>query len=160
MTKGTAETDRMDPAPLERILERYPGGEGSLIPVLQEVQEAYGYVPRPAVERIAERLKVFPSRIYGVLTFYTQFRLEPKGRHVLRVCCGTACHVKGAERISSKLREVLGVSIGGTTPDRRFTLEQVACIGAREQAPAVMVGDEVHGQVTPDEAPRILERYE
>ena len=150
----------MDTAPLERILERFDGAEGVLIPVLQEVQEAYGYVPRPAVERIAERLKVFPSRIYGVLTFYTQFRLEPKGRHVIRVCCGTACHVKGAERISSKLREILGVPVGGTTEDRRFSLEQVACIGACSLAPAVMVGNQVHGEVTPDAASRILEQYD
>lgn len=145
--------------PVDEILDRYNGAKGALIPVLQEVQTHYGYIPQEAVPRIAEGLKVFPSSIYGVMTFYTQFNLKPRGKNMVRVCCGTACHVNGAERVSAKIKDLLKIPVGETTEDRRFSLEQVACIGACSLAPAVMINDEVHGKVTPDEARKILDRY-
>ncbi len=153
------EKQEPDLSKVDEILSRFNGDRGVLIPVLQEVQEHYGYIPREAVGRIAKGLSIYPSRIYGVMTFYTQFNLEPKGRNMVRVCCGTACHVKGAERISSKFVETLKIDIGQTTPDRDFTLEQVACIGACSLAPAVMINGEVHGKVTPDEVGKILDQY-
>jgi NADH:ubiquinone oxidoreductase subunit E len=157
--KKTAEAV-LDLAAVDEIVGRHDGEKGALIPVLQEIQGHYGYIPEDAVPRIADGLKVFRSSIYGVMTFYTQFNLKPMGKNIVRVCCGTACHVKGAERVSSKFKEVLKVPVGETTEDRKFTLEQVACIGACSLAPAVMVNDEVHGKVTPDEAVKILEQYE
>lgn len=149
----------LDLTAVDEIIDRYHEKKGALIPVLQEVQGHYGYIPEGVVPRISEGLKVYQSSIYGVLTFYTQFNLKPMGRNIVRVCCGTACHVRGAERVSSKFKEVLKVPVGETTEDRNFTLEQVACIGACSLAPAVMVNDEVHGKVTPDEAVTILDQY-
>ncbi len=151
--------DLLDLTRVDEIIDRYQGEQGSLIPALQEIQGHYGYIPEGAVPRIAEGLKVYPSSIYGVMTFYSQFNLKPTGKNIIRVCCGTACHVKGVERVSSKFEEVLKVPMGETTGDRNFTLEQVACIGACSLAPAVMVNDEVHGKVTPDEVIAILDQY-
>ena len=149
----------LDLTMVDEIIDRYQGEQGALIPALQAVQGHYGYIPEEAVPRIADGLKVFRSSIYGVMTFYTQFNLKPMGKNIVRVCCGTACHVKGAERVSSKFKEVLKIPVGETTEDRNFTLEQVACIGACSLAPAVMVNDEVFGKVTPDEAVTILGQY-
>jgi len=157
--KAKNKPEILDLTTVDEIIARYHGEKGALIPVLQEVQGHYGYIPEGAVPRIADGLKVYQSSIYGVMTFYTQFNLKPIGRNIVRVCCGTACHVKGAERVSSKFREVLKIPVGETTEDRNFTLEQVACIGACSLAPAVMVNDEVHGKVTPDEAVTILGQY-
>jgi NADH-quinone oxidoreductase subunit E len=151
--------DEIDLAPVDKILARFNGSKGALIPVLQEVQNHYGYIPQEVVPRIADGLKLFPASIYGVLTFYTQFNLKPKGKNMVRVCCGTACHVKGVERVSSKFQEVLKIPVGETTEDRHFSLEQVACIGACSLAPAVMVNDNVHGQVSPNEVAKILKEY-
>jgi NADH-quinone oxidoreductase subunit E len=151
--------EAVDLAPVGEIVARFNGVKGALIPVLQEVQGHYGYIPEEAVQRIARGLDLFSSSIYGVLTFYTQFNLKPKGKNMVRICCGTACHVKGVERVSSKFQEVLKIPVGETTEDRHFSLEQVACIGACSLAPAVMVNDDVHGKVSPDEAVKILEQY-
>lgn len=149
----------MDFSKADEIISRFKGDQGVLIPVLQEIQEHYGYIPREMVPRIAQGLNLFPSSIYGVMTFYAQFHLKPRGKNMVRVCCGTACHVRGVERVSTKFKEILKVSMGETTDDRVFTLEQVACIGACSLAPAVMVNEDVHGKVTPDEVSKILVQY-
>jgi NADH-quinone oxidoreductase subunit E len=156
---GAKAPDVLDLAAVDEIVGRFCGKPGALIPVLQEVQGHYGFIPQEAVYRIADGLRLFPSSIYGVMTFYTQFNLKPKGKNMIRVCCGTACHVKGVERVSTKFRDLLKIPVGETTEDRHFTLEQVACIGACSLAPAVMVNDEVYGQVSPDEVTKILGQY-
>ena len=133
--------------------------KGALIPVLQAAQDAYGYLPEPVLEEIAVRLNVPISQIYGVVTFYAQFHLEPRGKHVVRTCQGTACHVRNASRILEALKTDLGVSPGGTTGDLQFTLETVACIGACSLAPVMMVDHDTHGRLKPDLITKILDNY-
>ncbi|MDP2873422.1 MAG: NADH-quinone oxidoreductase subunit NuoE [Bacillota bacterium] len=144
---------------LDEILSHYEGQPGALIPVLQQAQDAYGYLPRPVIAAIAERLRLPAARIYGVATFYAQFHLKPRGRHIVRVCLGTACHVRGGERIAEQLAESLGVAVGGTTEDRLFTLEKVACLGACGLAPAMVVDGTTYGRLTPKAALNVIERY-
>ena len=145
---------------LELLLEKYKGREEALITVLQKAQELYGYLPHEVIVRIAEALDLSLSRVYGVVTFYSQFHLEPRGRNIIRICQGTACHVRGIKKIFNKVKEETGIDEGETTEDLRFTLESVACIGACGLAPAIMVNDETHGRLTPDRVPLILSMYE
>lgn len=148
-----------DDGPVNGILDRFAGKPGAVIPVLQETQAAYGYLPRPAMEIIARRLRRPPAQIYGVATFYAQFHLKPRGRHVIRVCLGTACHVRNGERLLDHLTRELGVQAGETTDDLLFTLERVACIGACGLAPTMMVDDETYGRLTPQTAVKIIGGY-
>ena len=142
---------------LAEVERRYSGKAGSLIPALQLMQERIGYLPREALVGLSKVLVVPAARIYGVVTFYAQFSLEPRGRHVIRLCRGTACHVKGSGAILSAIEESLGVKEGATTADLKFTLEVVACLGTCFLAPVMMVDDEYYGSVTSEEACRILE---
>jgi NADH:ubiquinone oxidoreductase subunit E len=145
---------------LDPIFEAYKHVvNGALIPVLQAAQDAYSYLPVPVLEAIADRLNVPISQIFGVVTFYAQFHLEPRGKHVIRTCQGTACHVRNASRILESLKNDLGVDPGGTTPDLQFTLETVACIGACSLAPVMMVDHDTHGRLKPDRVPKILYNY-
>lgn len=148
-----------DPAPAEQVIEKFKDIPGNLMPVLQGIQDEYGYVPRKAVELVAERLNVYPSQIYGVLTFYAQFHLKPRGKFIIRVCMGTACHVLGAERIRETFFERLGIGHAETTPDRRFTFELVACLGACGMAPLAMVNDETYGKMTVQKVDEIIKEY-
>lgn len=147
-------------AQMDEILAKYQGVKGALIPVLQEAQHAYGYLSKDVVEHIADQLAIPVSQIYGVITFYSQFHLNPRGRNIVRVCQGTACHVRGGKAILKALEDNLKVAAGQTTPDLRFTLETVACIGACGLAPVMMVNDDTHGRLTPDVVPEILAKYE
>ncbi len=144
----------------EGIIKKYTDGVSDLIPVLQDVQEAYGYIPEPVVYVIAEGLNIYPSHIFGVITFYAQFKLKPAGKYIVKVCTGTACHVKGSERISKEIKELLKVKVGDTTGDGRFTFEEVACVGACAQAPMVIVGGNEYGKVTHTEAKKIVKKYQ
>lgn len=146
-----------DLSTLEPILERYRGQSQALIPVLQEIQTACRYVPREAVPRIAEALGVFDVEVYGVLTFYRQFRLEPCGRHVLRVCQGTACHVMGSKDLFDYLQSKLGVEEGGTTDDGTFTLERVACLGCCGMAPVLAVNQRFQGECSVDQLDGVMD---
>lgn len=146
-------------AQLDELLARYQGMKGALIPVLQEAQNTYGYLSRPVIERIAEKMEIPVSQIYGVVTFYSQFHLNPRGKNIIRVCQGTACHVRGAKAILKAIEDNLKVEAGGTTPDLKFTLETVACIGACGLAPVLMVNDDTHGRLTPEVIPEILAKY-
>ncbi|HHU92193.1 MAG TPA: NADH-quinone oxidoreductase subunit NuoE [Halanaerobiaceae bacterium] len=146
-------------APLKKILEKYPGEERYLIPILQEAQEAYGYLPKDVLREIANYLGLSVTQVYGVVTFYTQFHLKPRGKNVIKVCTGTACHVRGAADVLQALENELGVSRGGTTEDLSFTLETVACIGACGLAPVIMINEDTHGRLTPDKIPAILDKY-
>ncbi|KUO61572.1 NADH dehydrogenase [bacterium BRH_c32] len=142
------------------IFEKYvPGDRSSLIALLQDVQEIYGYLPQEALKDISEFIKVPLSGIYGVATFYNQFRLKPLGKNVIRVCRGTACHVKNSANILMALEMELGVKAGDTTRDKLFTLETVACIGACSIAPVVNINQEYFGRVTVKEIPKILKKY-
>lgn len=146
---------------LEAVLSKYKGKKGTLIPILQEAQAIYGYLPREVLERIAAELKMPLSRVFGVVTFYAQFHLKPRGRNVIRVCLGTACHVRGGAKIFERVQQELGgLKDNETTEDLRFTLESVACLGACGLAPVLMVNDDTHGRLTPDSVPKILANYE
>ena len=131
----------------EGLVEIARGDEGALIPLMQVTQERFGYLPRPEVIRIADHLNLSEARVYGVATFYNQFRLEPLGEHHIQVCMGTACHVKGAAEIFSVLKAELEVEDGATTADGMFTLDTVACLGACSMSPLVSVDEEFYGHM-------------
>ena len=145
---------------LNKVFEKYRDAQGSLIPVLQEAQEIYGYLPKDVMQQISKELGIPFSKTFGVATFYAQFHLKPRGRNIIRVCQGTACHVRGVARVFDQLQEKLGVQNGETTEDMKFTLETVACLGACGLAPAMMVNDDTHGRLTPEQAVKVLEQYE
>lgn len=141
------------------ILEPWRSRKGFLIPVLQSVQHAFGYVPKEAIEVISREMKMPTAEIYGVVTFYAQFHLKPRGRHIIRVCRGTACHVRGSLKLLQKVKEMLKVEENGTTEDLRFTLEPVACLGACGLAPVMMVDEETHGRLVPEKLGSIIDQY-
>ena len=143
----------------EGVLAKYRDRPGATIPLLQEAQEIYGYLPQEVIRRIARELRQPVSRVFGVATFYAQFHLRPRGRHVIRVCQGTACHVKGSANVLEAVEEELGIRRGETTGDLRFTIEPVACLGCCGLAPVMMVDEDTHGRLTKDQVPRILARY-
>lgn len=147
----------LDLSKVEEIIEQTVNKKGALIPVLQKVQKVYGYVPEESIEQIAEGLHVYPADVYGVLTFYSQFKLKPRGEYIVRVCCGTACHVKGSDRIAEDLINKLNIGVGETTEDRKFTFEKVACVGACALAPVVIINDDVHAKMTTDEARKMID---
>ena len=149
-----------DLAPLMDVLADYKAEpKGALIPVLQKAQDIYGYLPKPVLEAIARELGIPLSEVFGVVTFYAQFHLNPRGKNIIRVCQGTACHVRGASGILDAISNHLKISPGGTTDDLTFTLETVACLGACGLAPVIMVNDETHGRLTPDVVPGIIDSY-
>jgi len=145
---------------VESVFEKHSSEPSSLIPILQTAQETFGYLPRDVVEKIAEYLELPVSKIYGVATFYAQFRFEPLGDHMIRVCHGTACHVKGADKIGEAVENKLGIETGETTEDGQFTLERVACLGCCSLAPVMMVDDTAHGDLTREKAKDIIKKYE
>ena len=152
-------TEEIDLAPANRVIDRYITLPGNLMPVLQGIQEEYGYVPKPTIDLVAERLNVYPSQIFGVLTFYAQFHLKPRGRFIIRVCVGTACHVQGAERIVETFFDRLHIGHAETTEDLRFTFEKVACLGACGMAPLAMVNDATYGQMKVQKVDEIVADY-
>ena len=159
-TKAQAQNPSLDLSKLEPVFDRYKDVvNGALIPVLQDAQDVFGYLPVPVLEAISTRLEVPISQVYGVVTFYAQFHLDPRGKHIVRTCQGTACHVRGASKILDALKENLGVAPGKATDDLQFTLETVACIGACGLAPVIMVDQDTHGRLTPNAIPDILDKY-
>lgn len=146
-------------AQLEEILSHYQDVKGALIPVLQQAQNAYGYLSKEVIEYIGDKLNIPVSQIYGVVTFYSQFHLNPRGKNIIRVCQGTACHVRGAKAVLQAVEDHLKISAGATTPDLKFTIETVACIGACGLAPVMMINDDTHGRLTPEIIPEILSKY-
>jgi NADH-quinone oxidoreductase subunit E len=150
------EQEVLDLAPLREVLEEYKTQRGAVIPVLQKAQEIYGWLPREVLEVISREMKVPLSRIYGVVTFYSQFYLSRRGRHIVRQCDGTACHVRGSARIIDAAQNHLGIRAGGTTPDYRVTYEVVYCLGSCGLAPVAMVDDKVVGHLVPEAVVGIL----
>ena len=145
---------------IEHILVRYPEGDrGFLIPILQEVQEHYGYISSDVLDEVAEYTKVPPGEIYGVASFYSQFRFTKPGKHTVQVCLGTACHVRGSERILGLLEHQLKIKSGETTPDGLFSLERAACFGCCALAPVVRVDRDVHGRLSATKAQKLLRQY-
>lgn len=141
------------------LLEKYRHQKGALIPVLQETQEIYGYLPGESIKIISKELKIPPANVYGVATFYAQFHLSPRGRHVVRVCLGTACHVRGGAKILEAIETNLGIKDGDTTENLLFTIESVACLGACGLAPVMMVDDDTYGRLTPDKVAEVINQY-
>jgi NADH-quinone oxidoreductase subunit E len=144
---------------IKTILPDQPAGKEALIPLLQQVQGALGYVPEEAVYLISEKTTVPASEVFGVLTFYAQFRLKPRGRNLVSVCLGTACHVLGGGKILDALQRHLDVEPGETTSDREFTLAEVRCLGSCSLAPVMVVNEDTYGRLTSDKAVKTVERY-
>jgi NADH dehydrogenase subunit E (EC 1.6.5.3) len=144
-----------------QIIEKYPKNDRSiLIPLLQDIQEENGYLPEDVLKEAAAHIGISMSSIYGVATFYNQFRLTPLGKNVIRVCRGTACHVKNSANILFGLETALNIKAGQTTRDKNFTLEVVSCIGACSIAPVICINDDYYGRVTVKEIDRILKKYQ
>jgi NADH-quinone oxidoreductase subunit E len=141
---------------IKDLLQAFPRHRRYLIPTLQAVQESLGYIPPIAMEQAARHLRISPSEVYGVVTFYAQFRLTPRGLHTIKVCRGTACHVRGGANVGEVVERELGVRPNETTADGKFTYEAIACFGACALAPVVVVDDAVHGHMTQDRVRRIL----
>lgn len=136
---------------LEGILTRYRENEGNLISILQDIETEFGYLREDAINWVSERLDVPPAKFYGIATFYAQFHLKPKGKNVITACCGTACHVKGSERLINSLVKELAIPTGeDTSEDLNFTVEKVNCVGACSIAPVIIINKTVHGKMTPD----------
>jgi len=141
---------------LEKVLAQYASTPGSLITILQKAQDIYGYLPYDVIYHVAQRIGCSPAKVMGVATFYTQFRLEPIGRHLIMLCQGTACHVNGSDGIMSAICNELGITDGGTTDDGLFTIKSVACLGCCSLSPVMMIDGETYGALTPDKAVNIL----
>ncbi|MCX8061756.1 MAG: NAD(P)H-dependent oxidoreductase subunit E [Anaerolineales bacterium] len=154
------EEQNFDLKPLLEVLEEYKHQKGAVIPILQRTQEIYGYLPKPILKEISKRMRIPISRLQGVATFYAQFHLKRRGRHLIRVCDGTACHVKGATKLVDVIEENLEVPAGGSSPDYKYSLEIVYCVGSCGLAPVVIVDDRVMGQAEPDKLVRQLKRIE
>lgn len=145
---------------LEEIITKHKGMEGALIPILHEAQELFGYLSEEIQQKIADGLEIPLAEVYGVATFYSRFTLEPKGKYNIQICLGTACYVKGADKILEKLEEILKIKAGETTPDGKFSIEATRCVGACGLAPVMVVNGEVFGKVTPDMVQGILDKCE
>ena len=147
-------------AGVEKVIERFPqAGRDSLIPILQAVQEAQGYLSEAAVARISRHLRIPASKVYGVATFYNQFRFQPKGRYHVLVCRGTACHVKGSAKVLEAIVKYLKVEPGKTTRDKMFSLETVACMGACALSPVLCINEDFYAKVSPAKAIKLIESY-
>lgn len=155
MKKGPS----IDLSKTEEVMERSGRGRDSCIRILQGIQSEYGYLPEQALQLVVERSEISKRRLYGVATFYDQFRFRPVGKHMIRVCHGTACHVNGANAITSAVEAALNIENGETTEDGLFTLESVACLGCCSLAPVMMIDDTVYGRLTPSETRKVLKRY-
>ncbi|OGR07814.1 MAG: NADH dehydrogenase [Deltaproteobacteria bacterium RIFOXYD12_FULL_50_9] len=155
MTKATDSNDN-----LADILAQYTCENDSLIPILQAVQQKIGYLPEESIGEISSYLGISQSEIFGVATFYTKFKFARSGDHQMRVCLGTACHVRGGGQIMDEAARALGIEAGGTTPDYKFSLERVACFGSCALAPVIVVDDKVYGRMTPKKVKTILKEFE
>ena len=160
MSVNVTNTACLDTELLDKILASMPNaGPNDLVPILQEVQKAYGYLPKPILMAVSDRTGISASQIYGVATFYEQFYLEPHGRHTVRCCRGTACHVRGSTNIINAITQALGIEPNETTEDMRYTFETVACLGTCFLAPVMMINNDYYGHLNARKIKSILERY-
>ncbi len=155
------QSEEIDYLELDGIIEgEYNNDKENLIMILQAVQNRYNYLPREVFQYIAVKIDVPVSKLYGIATFYSTFSLEPRGRNIISVCMGTACHVRGAGRVNERIEDSLNINGGETTDDKRFTLESVRCIGCCSLGPVVKINEDMHGRISSDKVENILERYE
>ena len=151
----------IDYVELDKIIEEdFSKDKENLIMIVQAIQERYNHLPQPALTYLASKIEVPLSQIYTVATFYSTFSLEPRGRNIISICLGTACHVRGSERIKEKIEGTLSIEEGETSKDRRFTLEAVRCLGGCSFGPMVKINEDMHGRIAPDEVNKILDQYE
>lgn len=154
--KADNNQEALDLSLLEGLVKKYRNKKGNLIPLLQGAQNTFGYIPPAVFEYLHRETGLALNEMYGVATFYAQFRLEPVGKHIIKVCHGTACHVQNVSVVTEALKESLGVEDGGTTEDRLFTLETVACLGCCSLAPVMMIGDDTFGKLTAKDAVKVV----
>lgn len=147
-------------AKLDPVIDRYAGNPGYLIPALKAAQDMFGYLPMEVQYKLADGLNIPTSHIYGVVTFYSFFTIFPRGRHTIRLCLGTACYVKGSKEILDQIVREVGINVGDTSDDGRFTLEAVRCLGACGLAPVMLVGETTHGNIDPKQTVSILDGYQ
>ncbi len=150
------QAETMDLEPLDKLLDEFNGSTGTLIPILQKTQDIYGYLPPEALSRISDKMSIPLSQIYGVATFYSQFYLTRRGKHIIKQCDGTACHVRGAAKITDRIQSELGIQAGETSPDYQYTFEVVYCLGACGLAPVAVVDNKVVGRLVPEKMVQIL----
>ena len=143
----------------KQILKNYPADTDRLIAILNDIQEKYGYIPKQAQLEVSEYLKMPMAEIYGVITFYSRFTLKPKGKYNLSICLGTACFVKGSQSLLDRAKERLGISSGEVTPDGKFSIDEVRCVGACGLAPVFMINEEVYGKATVKQLDEVIDRY-
>ncbi len=143
---------------INKIIKEYGQQKWSLIPLLQEIQDKFGYIPPESIQPIASSMRLFPVEVQGVITFYEQLYTQPRGRNIVRVCRGTACHVRGGKTILKLVKQHLCIEEGQTTPDYEYTLETVACIGVCALAPNLVIGDHVHGHMNPKKLERLFKK--
>ncbi|OGO20394.1 MAG: NADH dehydrogenase [Chloroflexi bacterium RBG_16_50_9] len=156
----TKKTPRINLKRIEKTIADYRGQKWALIPLVQEIQQQFGYIPPEVIPRIASALGLFPSQVQGVITFYTQLYTEPRGKNIVRVCRGTACHVRGGKSILKLVKQYLNLDEEETTPDMEYTLETVACIGICALAPNLMINKETHGSMNPKKVARLFGKKE
>jgi len=152
-------TESQVPDELTKIVAEYKGEKGALIPILQKVQEKFGYLPEEAISEIAKSSRMSESEVFGVASFYAQFYFSRRGQHTVKVCLGTACHVRGGEKILDEIKRELGVESGGTTEDYKFSLERVACFGSCALAPVLVINKDVYGRMTVAKSKETLNQY-
>jgi NADH-quinone oxidoreductase subunit E/NADP-reducing hydrogenase subunit HndA len=145
---------------LEEFIDNLPEKKGALISVLHKAQGIFGYLPKEVQQFVGQKLDVPVSKVYGVVSFYSFFTMIPKGEHPISICMGTACYVRGAEKVLNEFKRILGISVGETTKDGKYSLDALRCVGACGLAPVVLVGEKVYGRVTPDQVAGILKEYE
>jgi len=153
------EISRTEWEKIDQVIYKFKNKQGVLIPVLKEVQDICGYLPKKVQHRIAQGLQLPASQVYGVVSFYAFFTTIPRGKHVIRVCLGTACYVRGSKQILDNLQRELHVEVGGITQDRKFSLEAVRCLGACGLAPVIVIGNDTYGMITPGKAIEIVSSY-
>jgi NADH-quinone oxidoreductase subunit E len=154
-----AQVETLEMAPLDKVLDELGSKKGALIPILQQAQAIFGYLPAEVLQHISKRTRIPLSQIYGVVTFYAQFYLTRRGKHTVRCCDGTACHVRGAAKIVETMEQELGIKAGETTPDYNFTLEVVYCLGSCGLSPVAVVDERVVGRLVPQRMVQILNEY-
>lgn len=159
MSISVLEQDKEKFEALQKVIDEYKGKEGPLMPILHHAQEIFGCLSLEVQKYIAEQLDIPITDIYGVATFYSQFTLKPKGKYTIGVCLGTACYVKGAQAVLDELAKNLGIEVGDTTEDGKFTLDATRCLGACGLAPVIMINDDVYGRLVPEDVKGILEKY-
>ena len=155
----SVQDETVDLSKVKKILKSYENVNGALIPVLQKIQAEYGYLQEPVINFVSESLNISVTEIIGVATFYSQFHLKPRGKHIIKVCCGTACHVKKAKSLSAKVIDRFKINPNETTEDKMFTFEEVSCLGACGIAPVVVIDKDVHGTLSPDKFGEVLDGY-